>query len=280
MFGYVVANRDHLTDVQRDRYQSCYCGLCHALGERYGALQRLALNYDMTFLILLLSSLYEPEETASNARCIVHPVRSHAFWQTDATAYAADMNIALAYHNCMDDWHDDKAMKSLLLAGLFRSGAERVCSDYPAQWNAIKHCMEQLTEIEAAGLQDPDAGANAFGALMGTLFVWKHDRWAPVLQELGSALGRFIYLMDAVIDLESDLKTGSYNPFRSRAETGMTSESFLPVLKLLIGECTDAFERLPLVQDLDLLRNILYSGVWCRFLQKEQRTGKEVQSHV
>lgn len=280
MFGYVVANRDRLTDAQRERYQGCYCGLCHSLGERYGSLQRAALNYDMTFLVLLLSSLYEPEETASSARCSVHPLRSHSFWQTEVTTYAADMNIALAYHNCMDDWHDDKAWKSLLLAGLFRSGAHRVRTGYPTQWNAITCCLDRLKEIEAVDLQDPDAGANAFGDLMGTLFSWRDDRWSPVLRQLGSALGRFIYLMDAVMDLEADLKNGSYNPFRSRAETGLTPEDLRPVLRLLIGECADAFERLPLVQDLDLLRNILYSGVWCRFPKKEKRTGKEVQNHV
>ena len=139
--------------------------------------------------------------------------------------------------------------------------------------------MERLQQIEAQNLQDPDAGANAFGDLMSALFSWKQDRWLPLLQQMGHALGRFIYLMDAVMDLEDDYRTGSYNPLRSRGEQTCQRRSYLPFLKLMIGDCTDAFERLPLIQDVDLMRNILYSGVWCRFFQEERGTGKEAVKH-
>ena len=82
--------------------------------------------------------------------------------------------------------------------------------------------------------------------------------------------------MDALLDLPADLKHGSYNPLRSRAQAGLTKETFLPVLQLLMGECTDAFERLPLVQDVELMRNILYSGVWCRYeLTNQKRKDKK-----
>jgi len=280
LFGYVVADREKLNEEQLRRYQSCYCGLCRTIGARHGHLQRAALNYDMTFLVLLLSSLYEPEEQAQSSRCIAHPLQKKSSWSTEASAYAADMNMALAYHNCMDDWHDDKKLKALLLAMLFRSSALRVKEQYPVQWQAICACMDTLKEIEANNLQDPDAGANAFGGLMGALFLWKEDRWSPLLIQMGQSLGRFIYLLDAVQDAESDQKGGSYNPLLSRFRDGRKKEDFLPVLKLMIGECTDAFERLPLIQDVDLMRNILYSGVWCRFFQKENGSGKEAQQHV
>lgn len=274
-----MADCGKLSEEQLQRYQGCYCGLCHCIGQRHGTLQRAALNYDMTFLVLLLSSLYEPDEAVQSSRCAVHPFHSHHQWLTEATQYAADINVALAYHNCMDDWHDDRKIKSLFLAELFHSSALSVAENHPTQWWAIQTCMERLNQIEAKNLQDPDAGANAFGALMGTLFVWRDDRWAPLLRQMGEALGRFIYLMDAILDLDEDLKRGSYNPLRSRAEAGLTKEDFLPILKLMIGECTAAFEKLPLLQDLDLLRNILYSGVWGRFYQNNNRSAKE-EYHV
>ena len=280
MFGYVVANREQLSKEQIERYQSCYCGLCHTIGKRHGTLQRLALNYDMTFLILLLSSLYEPDEYSRTGRCVTHPVTAHSYWYSEITNYAADLNIALAYHNCMDDWHDDKALKSLFLARAFQSAAHEVAASYPVQWQAICTCMKQLQEIEKQNLQEPDLGANTFGEMMGTLFVWKEDRWSPLLRQIGQSLGRFIYLMDAVSDVEKDIKSNSYNPLRSRFAHGATKEDYRPVLKQMIGECTDSFERLPLLQDLGLLRNILYSGVWCRFRIKESDSSKEVTQHV
>ena len=70
MFGYVIARKDTLSEKEQARYKGCYCGLCRALRESNGNLSRLALNYDMTFLILVLASLYEPEEQAGAARCL------------------------------------------------------------------------------------------------------------------------------------------------------------------------------------------------------------------
>ena len=47
------------------------------------------------------------------------------------------------------------------------------------------------------------------------------------------------------------------------------------MLTLLIGEAAIAFETLPLVQDADILRNILYSGVWTRFSLLQRKRQKE-----
>lgn len=275
MFGYVIADRAALTEEQLQRYKSCYCGLCRAIGRSYGTLQRAALNYDMTFLVLLLSSLYEPEEQRGMERCAVHPIRPHSFWETPATVYGAAMNVALAYHSCIDNWHDDRSAAGLLEAGLFRRSALAAARDYPRQWAAIQTCLRTLSEIEGADLQDPDAGANAFGQLMGELFLWREDRWQPLLRQLGQALGRFIYLMDAVLDLPADLKRKRYNPLTRLAADGRRKEDFQPLLTVLIGECTEAFEQLPLVQDVMLLRNILYSGVWTRFYTENRAPSKE-----
>jgi hypothetical protein len=34
---------------------------------------------------------------------------------------------------------------------------------------------------------------------------------------------------------------------------------------MMMAECSKAFERLPIVENTEILRNILYSGVWCRY---------------
>ena len=189
------------------------------------------------------------------------------------------MNMVLAYYNCLDDWRDDRTFRSLVQARLFRRSAEEASAAYPEQCAAVIRCMETLARIEADDVQEPDAGAGAFGQLLGRLFVWKNDRWAPLLRQMGEALGRFIYLTDAILDLPSDLKHGAYNPFRTRAAHGLQKEDLLPVLKILMGECTQAFEQLPLLQDLSLMRNILYSGVWTRFYWNDRNPNKE-EYHV
>ena len=77
MFGYVTINKPELKIKDFDTYQSFYCGLCHSLKTNYGRLGQATLSYDMTFLALLLSGLYEPETTLDSHGCIVHPLSKH-----------------------------------------------------------------------------------------------------------------------------------------------------------------------------------------------------------
>ena len=265
MFGYITADLSSLTDEQKSRYRGCYCGLCHVLGSEYGTVHRLTLNYDLTFLALILSSLYESQETEATARCLAHPLTTHHFWMTDATKYAAAMNIALSYHKMIDDWNDDHNILSRTMAAILSSDLQQIRTTYRRQWDAIQNCIDALSVLELQNCQEPDMGANLFGTLMGELFVWKDDRWSSSLRTMGEALGRFIYLMDAVLDLPSDIKKGNYNALSSRYGLDYSKESYYPILEMLIGECCSAFEQLPIIQDLEILRNILYSGVWTRY---------------
>ena len=77
MFGYIAPRFDQLSEPQRKRYQACYCGLCRSMGERSGHSGRLTLSHDMTFLAMLLSSLYEPSSRMTRSRCGIHPLRPH-----------------------------------------------------------------------------------------------------------------------------------------------------------------------------------------------------------
>ncbi|MBQ8401283.1 MAG: hypothetical protein IJX14_05060, partial [Clostridia bacterium] len=100
MFGFIQANIADLTEDEKARYHAAYCGLCRSLGERHGVSSRLSLTYDLTFLTLLLTSLYEPEETLGESRCIVHPTKPHGYMINRYTEYAADMTVALSYFKC------------------------------------------------------------------------------------------------------------------------------------------------------------------------------------
>lgn len=273
MFGYLQADRTRLDEAQAARYRAVYCGLCRSLRQTYGAAARLALTYDMTFLRTLLSSLYEPDEQSGQERCAPHPLRPHEYTQTEFSSYAAAMNVLLAREACLDGWHDDRnAAKYLAAQGLTRA-ANRAAERYPTQARAIRDGLSQLAEVEARGKCEPDAAANAFGAILSALFALRGDRWQPVLQDFGMALGRFVYLLDAVCDHAADRRRGRYNPLPDGLMTGprpMHAE-----LTLLIGDAASAFERLPLVQDTALLRNILYFGVWRPYDRRFPPEGKE-----
>ncbi len=271
MFGFIQANTADLSDEENCRYRAAYCGLCRSLGQRHGLRARLSLTYDLTFLLLLLSSLYEPEERHSESRCAVHPGRKHPFMTNECTDYAADMTVALTYHKCLDDWQDEKKLSRKCYAAALTRSYEQVKLAWPVQCAAIEENLRQLSALESSGSCDPDAAARCFGRLMEELFLYRRDPWEPNLRLLGQGLGQYIYLADAAIDLKQDRQHGRYNPL---AALSLPEEELSTILSMVLGDAARGFEQLPLVQDVHLLRNILYSGLWIKFNRSMQKAKK------
>jgi hypothetical protein len=219
----------------------------------------------MTFLALLLMSLYEPEETGGSHACVLHPLR--AWTDNEYVRYAADMNILLAYYKCRDDQQDEGSLSAKWMAGFFEKALPDIEQRYPRQCEAARNGITRLNQLEKEGCDNPDTVAGCFGQLMGQLFVYREDLWAQTLYHMGFCLGRFIYLADAAVDYRKDKKKHRYNPFLAK---GMEEDyqAWEEYLVLAMGRCTECFERLPLVQDKKLLDNILYSGVWVQYRQR------------
>ena len=272
MFGFVTANSAELNQEQKTRYSGVYCGICRQIRSRHTGTARLTLSYDMAFLALLHMSLYEPEEAAGDRSCVLHPIKPRPWVDCDAIRYAADMNVALAYFQCLDDWNDEKKHSAHLMANHLKKRMGLLEEAYPRQCAAIRDCIARLTELEHSGCDNADLPANCFGELMAELLVWKEDLWATYLRQMGMALGRFIYLADAVMDFDKDRKKGRYNPLRSE-----DTERWDDYLVLAMGRCTEFYEKLPLVQDKPLLDHILYSGVWMNFRKKKQQEEHDVR---
>ena len=272
MFGYVTASLGEMTPEQQERYGGVYCGICRSIKAQASQAARLGLSYDITFLSLLLMSLYEPEEETGRNHCILHPKRRN--WiENEYVRYGADMNVALAYYNCLDDWQDDGKRAAKIMANILGRSCPAIEEKYPRQCGAIRDCITELSRLEKAGCANPDEPANCFGRLMAELMVYREDLWADSLRALGFHLGRFIYLADAAVDYRKDKKKGKYNPFIAMGsdENWARWEEYLV---LALGQCTRAYEMLPLVQDKDILDNILYSGVWCS-LNRERKKAED-----
>ncbi len=280
MFGYILADTSAMNPFQLERYQGCYCGLCRVIGQDFGQWRRMALNYDMTFLALVLNAMEEPEETQAIGRCVVHPTEKKSYWHSEVTHYCAAMTVALTYYKCLDDWQDDRNLPKLCLAKTFQGPMGQIRGKYPRQLLAIEKCITELSAMERENRRNPDEAANLFGTLMGELFVLDTtDFFAKTLRQLGESLGRFVYLMDAVCDLPEDRKKGRYNPLLDWGNDN--KETYEPYLNLHLGEAISNLEKLPIVQDLDILNNILYRGVWLKYNQTgEPKEGSQCKTHT
>ena len=278
MFGYVTANAKDLSKEQKQRYGAVYCGICRQIRSRSSQTARLSLSYDMAFLALLLMSLYEPEETSGKRACGLHPIKPRPWVDNCYIRYAADMNVALAYYKAQDDVSDDGSKTAKIAASILQKSLPAIQERYPRQCRAMEDCIARLSRLEQECCQNPDLPAVCFGQLMGELLVYEEDMWASALRQMGNALGRFIYLLDAAVDYHKDKKKGKYNPFLAMG-TGEDLQKWEQYLVMDMARCTEYFESLPLVQDKALLNCILYSGVWMEFerLRPRKKDAQEEQ---
>ena len=235
---------------------------------------QISLTYDMTFVILLLSGLYEPPTRKGTTRCIIHPVRKQPVRKNAITEYAADMNVFLAYYKCEDDWKDEKKLLSLLYGNLLRGKEKHAEERWRKKVDTIVSLLNELSEMEKAGEENIDCISGCFGKIMEEIFAYRADLWEPTLRRMGFFLGKFIYLMDAYDDVEKDSKDGSYNPFKELYKQEGFEEKVRQYLELIMSCCCRAFEVLPIIDNAEIMRNILYAGVWAKYTRVTQERKK------
>lgn len=281
MFGYVVMNKPEIKFKDFDMYRSFYCGLCRELKERYGLSGQITLTYDMIFVILLLSGLYEPPTKKGSTRCIVHPVRRQPVRKNAITEYAADMNIFLTYYKCKDDWNDERSIPGFVFGKLLEGEEKKSEKIWSKKVQMIVSCLDELSALEKENATDIDRVSGCFGRIMAEIFAYREDVWEPTLRRMGFYFGKFIYLLDAYDDVEEDVKKGNYNPFSKDYIIKGFDDRVKNMLMMMMAETCREFEKLPIIKYTDILRNILYSGVWCRFENVSGKRKKEQEKeHV
>lgn len=248
-----------------DLYHSYYCGLCTVLKKKYGFTGEFTLSYDGTFLCALLSDLYDAREEVKGRRCGVHPGVKHVIRVSEVTDYAADMNILMAMYKCRDDWHDEKRLFAKLLADILSSKTGKTRKEYADKAEVIAGALSEMDEIEKTNVPDPEGMAALFGRCMAEVYAYKKDEWEKYLRAFGDGLGRAIYLMDAYEDVEKDERNGQYNPFSDIKGRDDFEGIARDMITSHLQDACIAFEKMPLIENVSILRNVLYSGIWIRF---------------
>ena len=278
MLGYITPKREELKVKEFDRYRGFYCGLCFDLKRNCGEAARFSLTYDMTFLAMLLTSLYDTKTRSEMRYCILHPLQKKLVIHNKYTEYAAKMSLMMTYQNLADDWYDEKKAAAKVGAEVLKQAYKKTAAEYPRQRKALNRYIKKLHEVEEEGSTDLDKAAGYTGDFFKEVFIYdRNDVWAEDLGEIGFYIGKFIYLMDAYEDIGKDKKSGNYNPFISYLDRDDFEDFARDVLMMMPTRAAAAFERLPLVEDTEILRNILYAGIWNKY---EELKNKKDKSNV
>ncbi len=289
MFGYITINKGELKVKEFEYYKSCYCGLCGQLRKDYGQTAGIMLSYDMTFLSLFLSSLYEKDYDKQVKRCMRHPCRKQMFQKNQYTEYASHMTLLLMYHKLLDNWKDEKSVLSRLGATAIKNRYKKTAKRYPRQVKAIEEYMKETARYEAEQQMIPEEQLEALSSCTGNMLreiflYYEKDVWQETLQELAFYLGKYIYILDAYDDLEKDRKEGAFNPlFAMENEQGFENKIY-DFLNIMGAMAAKQFEKLPIIENASLLRNILYSGMWEKYEEirrlREKRRAEEQKNDV
>ena len=266
MFGYVRINKMDLTFREFDYYKGYYCCLCKYLKENHGEGSRLSLNYDITFLIVILTALYKLDSDITYERCIANPLKKKMRIVNEITEYAASMNILLSYYKLEDNLYDDNGIKDKLAYELYKGKLKKAYEKYPQKAEYIKQQLGNLRELEKQESKSIDKVSNIFGNLMGEIFVYKKDEYEKNLRNIGFNLGKYIYILDAYEDLEEDNKKGRYNPFIDYIDKKEELKNKVErLISMSLGMATKNIEQLNLEFNKSIIDNIIYSGVYLRY---------------
>lgn len=267
MFGYVRPVKDELKVKELEAYRGAYCGLCHAMGRKYGFWSRFTLNYDFTLLAMLFSSEAEGHQTCPR-RCPVHPFRKkRACLCHPGLDAAADQSIILTWQKLRDDCLDKsfwKGLPSRLAAWLLRGAYRKAVKAQPEFDREVTRCLEQLHRLEQERSPSIDRTADTFARILKAAVPpqWEEER-RRALEQCLYHVGRWIYLVDAWDDLKEDRETGAYNPLEVRfagnpeAELETVRITMTHSVKLAIS----AYHLLPVGNWSPIVENILYLGL-------------------
>lgn len=270
MFGRVIINKGELKVKEYDIYRSHYCGICHSLKSN-GFLSSACLSYDTVFLDILLNSLYDSEYTLSDRHCICHICKKHTELSGKYTPYVSDMTLLLSYYKCLDDACDDKNPISFLYSLYLKPKFNKIAKRYPEKSKNIKVCLTELSQKEKSS--SLEECANCFGKILGEVFTPNDDIWKDILYSMGFYLGKFIYIADAAEDIDDDIKKKRPNPLIGLYQSPDFKHETEIMLNMMASHCALEFEKLPVIDNAEILRNILYSGIW-QSTNKDKRNKK------
>jgi len=274
MFGFVVPEKPEMKIKEYEQFRAIYCGVCKSIARRLGNVPRLVLNYDLTFLAVLLSSVLGEIPEMKMERCIAHPVSKRlTARQSNVLDYVADMNVLLAYHKLLDDWVDDRSIKAIsAMAGLSKA-YRKVKRMHPQKEKAVRYWLSELSKLEKADTSNLDIVSESFAKLMEDIFLCDNkdinENDSKILSWIGYNVGKWIYIIDSFSDIEKDHKTNSYNPFIARfgkAMSGVDIKSKVKdevefILIYTLSQVSKSYDLLAKGKFSPIIENIIYLGM-------------------
>lgn len=274
IFGYIRVSKPELKIKEYDTYKAVYCTLCKVLGKRYGIFSRLTLSYDFTFLAMLNMAMSENKPEYKCGRCTFNPLKKCNYvCNTGELEMPSAAATVMVYYKLLDNIADAKGIKKLpfyIIKPIFSAADKKAAKKYPEIEKTVNEYINKQSALEREKCKSIDKAADPTSNALAHLFeMCSCDATQKrILNRLGYCMGRYIYLLDAVCDLEADTENGNYNVLKYDENGDL--KRIKEQLYFCVNESKAAFELLDVKRYKTILGNIIYLGLEDTFLKEMQ----------
>lgn len=252
-------------------YRAFYCGLCKSTGRQFGQLPRFTTNYDMTFLSVLMHDCLSQDVVFKEEVCVCNPFKKKAVIGSNALLdKLAAVNILLSYYKAVDGVNDREGLSMRMVRRALKKPFKKAKEQCPQAETIIRTRYEALNALEKENAHGIDRVSDCFASLL-------RDVAADLLGENADAfklglcynVGKLVYLMDALDDIDEDYKKKRYNPLLAEFGNYRGRQQFIEDNRddlsfILNSACNRAiadFNNIRFTQSRDLMLNVLYYGI-------------------
>lgn len=268
MFGYISPDAPYLFKKDETLYKALYCGLCKGVGKGCGQCARASLSYDMAFVSAFAHNICNFDVDIKKRRCMLHWFRRRPIAVADnLTVTIGCVNVVLAYFKLRDDKADGD--KRYLLTPFFYGGYKRARKLHPQVVEIIKKYTDMQAETERAGCAIIDAASEPTALMMRDVSDYALGGFSTQFTRiLFYAIGKWVYLADALDDYDKDVKKGRYNVLYNaiggdcKAEMlAKGREELTFVFDSLFADMRRALDNIHFYFNHDLTDNIILRGI-------------------
>ena len=271
MFGYVTPVKSELRQQDFVLYRAFYCGICATIGRKYGSLPRFSTTYDITFLSLLVHDVMEQEVSFSEERCIGNPFRKKLMiGGNELLERLCAANMILTFYKLTDDVIDGGGVKKRVARSALKKSYAKAKEILPEADEIMRRRYDELREMERANETSIDRVSHCFASLLKEVaFAIMGEKAGDNALSLCYNIGKFVYLIDALDDVDEDYKSGNYNPFLAAYGGYESREQFFGAHEAEIGfalnstvnRAISCFNDMDFKQSYTLLKNIVHDGL-------------------
>ncbi|MBR2988832.1 MAG: hypothetical protein IKC64_03815 [Clostridia bacterium] len=270
MFGYITPDKSKLLQQDFVLYRAFYCGVCLQIGRDYGNIPRFTTSYDITFLSALVHDVTSQEVEFKECRCLGNPLtKKLTVCENPLLKTLCAVNLILTYHKLNDDVIDGGGLKKKLARKYMSKSHLKAKEIAPGVDEIVSKWYDELRALEKANESSIDKVSHCFAMMLKSIAVKiVGDKSSEEFASLCYNIGKFVYIADALDDIDEDAKSGNYNPFlvgksfSSRRKFITDNRDEIEFLfACTVNRATESFNKMKFTQSYNLLKNVVYYGL-------------------